>query len=505
MARLYPDTDVLLFGHSHIPWDTTQRSSSAAWWTDGHLRVSSHPIRRGMPQIVQRPVRPQRGVGSGKHRPCRVIAQQPKRAPQRPPQRLVPPGRHQTGQLRLISRNHTNASGAAGNGCNARVPLRITVISCCPGSASATVAPNNSEARAPVETHNATSARSRCEPSCANSWSNLSSGMHRGARVTIFGRYRLQRCPAKGSNRVVVGMRAPAAAMPRQRERVDHRPGARLQMKVVEPTQHGLAMRHRRGLVVLTPTRLAGHRVHPRRRTRPTRSREVIVGVPPMRPGRLDRYLQPAAEITSLDPSRLVPTHPDRPQEPEPSQQIHPVRTAASSQAAHTPPTRRRTRRPARPPRRHHQQAETARTALPSPPANPAAAPPARTTPAAHPHRCSRAANLASRTPPGTHPRGDEADSSVNRSVLTRSPTGAAASTAPPPHTRSRRPAGTGPARTRSARPPTSPPPPRQRPDPFQDLVVIRGQPALEHLAGLTVQAHATTDRACTSNPTLVR
>jgi predicted phosphodiesterase len=23
MAKLYPDTDVLVFGHSHIPWDTT--------------------------------------------------------------------------------------------------------------------------------------------------------------------------------------------------------------------------------------------------------------------------------------------------------------------------------------------------------------------------------------------------------------------------------------------------------------------------------------------------
>jgi uncharacterized protein len=23
MARQYPDTDVLVFGHSHIPWDTT--------------------------------------------------------------------------------------------------------------------------------------------------------------------------------------------------------------------------------------------------------------------------------------------------------------------------------------------------------------------------------------------------------------------------------------------------------------------------------------------------
>ncbi|WP_029116250.1 metallophosphoesterase [Mycobacterium sp. URHB0044] len=26
MARLYPDTDVLVFGHSHIPWDATARS-----------------------------------------------------------------------------------------------------------------------------------------------------------------------------------------------------------------------------------------------------------------------------------------------------------------------------------------------------------------------------------------------------------------------------------------------------------------------------------------------
>jgi uncharacterized protein len=26
MAKLYPDTDVLVFGHSHIPWDTTAAS-----------------------------------------------------------------------------------------------------------------------------------------------------------------------------------------------------------------------------------------------------------------------------------------------------------------------------------------------------------------------------------------------------------------------------------------------------------------------------------------------
>ena len=26
MAKLYPDTDVLVFGHSHIPWDSTAAS-----------------------------------------------------------------------------------------------------------------------------------------------------------------------------------------------------------------------------------------------------------------------------------------------------------------------------------------------------------------------------------------------------------------------------------------------------------------------------------------------
>jgi uncharacterized protein len=26
MSRLYPDTDVLVFGHSHIPWDTTSKT-----------------------------------------------------------------------------------------------------------------------------------------------------------------------------------------------------------------------------------------------------------------------------------------------------------------------------------------------------------------------------------------------------------------------------------------------------------------------------------------------
>lgn len=35
MAAAYPDTDVLVFGHSHIPWDTTAQSGSGA----GGLRL----------------------------------------------------------------------------------------------------------------------------------------------------------------------------------------------------------------------------------------------------------------------------------------------------------------------------------------------------------------------------------------------------------------------------------------------------------------------------------
>ena len=55
-----------------------------------HLRVARHPIRRGVTQIVQRPVRPQHRVGPIEHDAGCVIAQRPQRFPQGPPQRLVP-------------------------------------------------------------------------------------------------------------------------------------------------------------------------------------------------------------------------------------------------------------------------------------------------------------------------------------------------------------------------------------------------------------------------------
>jgi hypothetical protein len=45
---------------------------------------------------------------------------------------------------------------------------------------------------------------------------------------------------------------------------------------------------------------------------------------------------------------------------------------------------------------------------------------------------------------------------------------------------------------------------PWQRPDPRLDIAVIGGQPAFEQLSVRPSRPHATTDRACTSSPTLV-
>jgi hypothetical protein len=56
-----------------------------------------------------------------------------------------------------------------------------------------------------------------------------------------------------------------------------------------------------------------------------------------MRPSRLDRDLQPPDEIARLDPGCLIPPDPERPQEPEPAQQIHPIRTLRRRR----PPARR--------------------------------------------------------------------------------------------------------------------------------------------------------------------
>jgi hypothetical protein len=59
--------------------------------------------------------------------------------------------------------------------------------------------PSSSEARAPVEIQNATSARSRCEGSRANSSLNFSSGMCRGTLCASRGRNKPARSLLNGS------------------------------------------------------------------------------------------------------------------------------------------------------------------------------------------------------------------------------------------------------------------------------------------------------------------
>ena len=72
-------------------------------------------------------------------------------------------------------------------------------MSCWAGSAPEQVALSSSEARAPVETQNATRARSLFEPSRANRSLNALSGICRGIRWGTLGRNKPDLCLGNGS------------------------------------------------------------------------------------------------------------------------------------------------------------------------------------------------------------------------------------------------------------------------------------------------------------------
>jgi putative phosphoesterase len=56
MARLYPDTDVLVFGHSHIPWDSTAETGLRL------LNPGSPTDRRRQPHCTYMTVTVEQGV-----------------------------------------------------------------------------------------------------------------------------------------------------------------------------------------------------------------------------------------------------------------------------------------------------------------------------------------------------------------------------------------------------------------------------------------------------------
>jgi len=132
-------------------------------------------------------------------------------------------------------------------------------------------------------------------------------------------------------HRVVVRMR-PAAPAPGERERVDHRPAPGIAMEVVEPAQNAFAVCRCRRRVGTPGRGLPSHPVRypgtgaERAHCRPRQASGAAPVIRPTRAAGLDRDLDPAAEVAGLGPGRLIPRHPDCPQEPEPPQQRDRIR-----------------------------------------------------------------------------------------------------------------------------------------------------------------------------------
>ena len=148
-------------------------------------------------------------------------------------------------------------------------------------------------------------------------------------------------------------VRPPGTAMPGQRERVHHRPGPGLEMEVVEAAQHALAMRRR-------DRRIPGARVTACRSPRSPRRGRPPTRVPRHRRPDTANAAAPACPRPATTGRNPAPRpgsprsqlDPDRPQEPEPAQQIHPIRPLRRRR----PPARRQLgeerRHRHRPPRR---------------------------------------------------------------------------------------------------------------------------------------------------------
>jgi hypothetical protein len=120
---------------------------------------------------------------------------------------------------------------------------------------------------------------------------------------------------ARRIHRAAVRPRPPATSLPRQRERVDHRPLPGLDVQVIESPQHALAMGRSCRRVGRAGRRLPGHPVRPR-------CRRAGSSLPYRRPAgalapadalRLAAGLHPAGVVTRFGPGGLIPRHPDRP------------------------------------------------------------------------------------------------------------------------------------------------------------------------------------------------
>lgn len=120
----------------------------------------------------------------------------------------------------------------------------------------------------------------------------------------------------------------PAPAASRGGKGVHDRPRPGFEVELVEAPQHGLAVRPGGCCVLRARSCLSGETVRgsgrPGRRGSAGRPRAFCYA-PVGRPDRLRGSLEPPGEVPRLHSRGLVPGHFHRPQEPEPTQQRHPV------------------------------------------------------------------------------------------------------------------------------------------------------------------------------------
>ena len=114
---------------------------------------------------------------------------------------------------------------------------------------------------------------------------------------------------------------SPAACPAHEGEGIDHRAAADLEVEVVKGAQHALGVRDGRRRVARPRWGLARQRV--RRRSLP--AQRWALGPAPVRTLRLRRRRQPAAEVAALELRRLCPVDPERREEAEPAQKVHPI------------------------------------------------------------------------------------------------------------------------------------------------------------------------------------
>ena len=269
-------------------------------------RILGHTVGRGVPQRMQRRRGASLLVHPLEHAVHRMIGQRPDRAPQRPPQRLPPPGGDQPGHLHLIKPQPHERVGGSGQLLQMAGALTHDSDQLPPR-----IHPRHrgrQQLRRPrpgrhIERHQ------RPVPVRRQPREDLVELLIRHAARNP-GRHPRPEQPAAlvaiGLHGIVVSVSPAATAEPVQRKRVDDRTGARIPVQVIEGPQHRLRMR--------------AHR----RRIRPARGRARPPRPPRRRP--LAPDLKPPAEITRLDAGCPIPAHSRGIKEPEPPQQIHPIR-----------------------------------------------------------------------------------------------------------------------------------------------------------------------------------